>query len=280
MRAGVLCVLASVISFAAVVDASAAQVRCHGLRATIVGTAGDDEIRGTARRDVIVSRAGFDIIYANGGDDVVCGGSGASLIRGGPGSDQLFGGAGSDDLDGGRGLDTLYGGDGPDTLSDCCLRNRDRLLGGSGDDDLDTSFGSVDGGPGDDYCIGEGPIVNCEPLRVGGALLPGDYELDQFQPAFTFSAAVRGWYLFWRDKPETVILGWYGPPASTDFRLTFHRAPAVVFEPEHELPVAAPSDLFAWLAAHPCVAPRAPARPITIGTASGLVGEFTGLCDL
>jgi hypothetical protein len=61
--------------------ASASSI-CHGKRATIVGTPGDDRIVGTKRRDVIVARGGDDLISSGGGNDVVCAGAGRDRVDG------------------------------------------------------------------------------------------------------------------------------------------------------------------------------------------------------
>ena len=70
--------------------------RCHGKRASIVGTGRADDIVGTAGRDVIVGRAGADEIHGRGGADVICGNRGRDVLRGGRGHDRLFGGPGRD----------------------------------------------------------------------------------------------------------------------------------------------------------------------------------------
>jgi poly-gamma-glutamate synthesis protein (capsule biosynthesis protein) len=67
------------------------EVSCAGIRATIVGTTGDDVIIGTAGRDVIVGRGGNDVIAGGGGSDAICGGPGADTLTGGPGRDLLLG---------------------------------------------------------------------------------------------------------------------------------------------------------------------------------------------
>ena len=73
--------------------ADAKKPRCHGRKATIVGTAKDDRLRGTKRRDVIVGHGGDDRIDGLGKRDIICGNSG---------DDDLIGGDGSDTVDGGR----------------------------------------------------------------------------------------------------------------------------------------------------------------------------------
>jgi sugar lactone lactonase YvrE len=90
------------------------RVRCGGLVATVVGTAGSNRLRGTARRDVIAGRGGNDVIDGLGGNDVICGGSGNDTLRGGAGNDRLLGEAGNDRLLGGAGRDVASGGAGRD----------------------------------------------------------------------------------------------------------------------------------------------------------------------
>jgi Ca2+-binding RTX toxin-like protein len=87
-----------------------AQLLCNGVRATIVGTEGDDVIQGTPGRDVIVGLGGNDEIHGRGQDDLICGGPGDDFILGEGGNDTLLGGEGHDILDGGLGNDTLDGG--------------------------------------------------------------------------------------------------------------------------------------------------------------------------
>jgi hypothetical protein len=67
------------------------EVSCYGLRASIVGTPGDDIIVGTDAGDVIVGRGGGDIIDGGAGADIICGGPGVDVITGGPGRDVLLG---------------------------------------------------------------------------------------------------------------------------------------------------------------------------------------------
>lgn len=87
---------------------------CHGVAATIVGTAASNEIQGTGHRDVIVGLGGNDDIEALGGNDLVCGGNGSDELEGDAGNDTLRGGSGNDDLEGDRGDDRLFGGFGYD----------------------------------------------------------------------------------------------------------------------------------------------------------------------
>src|SRR4249919_2998739 len=108
-------------------------VRCHGARATIVGSEGDDLLRGTPDRDVI---------WGAGGDDTIHGGLGNDLADGGTGDrDRVIGDLGDDKLIGGPGdYDEVAGSLGIDTVS-----------GGPGDFDYvhgDYGYDRMDGGPG------------------------------------------------------------------------------------------------------------------------------------
>ncbi len=91
-------------------------VRCNGLKATIVGTAGRDNLRGTKKKDVIAAGAGNDKVDALAGKDVVCGEGGNDKLGGGPDADVLLGGPGRDLLKGAGGPDRMLGGPGADTL--------------------------------------------------------------------------------------------------------------------------------------------------------------------
>jgi hypothetical protein len=70
--------------------------KCHGKRATKVGTGRPDVLNGTRGRDVIVGRGGNDLLRGRGGRDLLCGGPGRDTLIGGPGRDRLFGGPGVD----------------------------------------------------------------------------------------------------------------------------------------------------------------------------------------
>lgn len=110
---------------------------CHGLRATIVGTDGNDVIHGTEGRDVIWAGPGNDVVYGEGGNDVICGGPGSDVLHGGRGDDWLNGGPGNRDIVLGElGDDTVLGGAG----------NEDEVSGGLGID-------VVNGGPGNDDLV-------------------------------------------------------------------------------------------------------------------------------
>lgn len=129
---------------------------CDSLKATIVGTPGDDEIAGTSGNDVIVGLSGNDHIAGGGGHDVICGGDGNDKLDGAAGKDTLLGEAGKDKLVGGGGADVIDGGGSADRL----IGNGgdDELSGGSGDDQLAGAAGDDDlaGGGGDDRLEGDG----------------------------------------------------------------------------------------------------------------------------
>jgi Ca2+-binding RTX toxin-like protein len=91
--------------------------RCRGLRPTIRGTGGADQLTGTRGPDVILGLGGADTITGGNGDDVICGGAGNDTLSGGNGADTELGGFGDDLIWGDRGGDTLIGGPGRDTLS-------------------------------------------------------------------------------------------------------------------------------------------------------------------
>ncbi|KAA1427163.1 hypothetical protein F0U47_06530 [Nocardioides antri] len=115
-RAGMVGALVAglaVLPATAVPSASTAMTRtCGGLPATIVGTAGDDDIDGTEGDDVIVGLAGDDTIGDGGGDDVVCGNLGDDLLWSEGGDDLLIGGGGADGALVGFGRDEVHGGRG------------------------------------------------------------------------------------------------------------------------------------------------------------------------
>ncbi len=96
---------------------AAPSVMCGGLRATLVGTAGNDVLRGTNGADVIAGLGGNDVITGRGGNDVICGGKGKDKLKGDAGADVLYGDAGRDNLVGGGGKDVLDGGTGRDVCN-------------------------------------------------------------------------------------------------------------------------------------------------------------------
>lgn len=119
---GVLMMMLGMTMTAGASPAVAAPTTCGGERATIVGSAADDELTGTEGRDVIAGRGGNDEILGLGGDDVLCGGDGADVLDAGDGDDVLLGGRDEVfDLDPTE--DTTYFGD--------------RLVPGLGDDMVD-----------------------------------------------------------------------------------------------------------------------------------------------
>lgn len=166
---------------------------CNGLKATILGTNGDNVIVGTSRDNVIVALGGNDLIYGFGGNDVICGGTGDDRISGGTGNDRIFaetgndvlqgdsgndllrGGADNDTLDGGIGNDQLLGDNGNDTLDgglDTNLTNIDILYGGAGNDTINGNTGNdrlfgdadndtLDGGSGNDSLNGGAGLDIC-----------------------------------------------------------------------------------------------------------------------
>ena len=128
---------------------------CDGELATIVGTAGPDEIDGTPGDDVIVGLAGDDRIDGGGGHDVICGSGGNDRLDGGAGSDSLYGGHGDDRLSGGPGGYTYWTG---------AATEWEGLYGGPGRDDLDRR--DLDWGPfPGDRCFAGDEFVNCPPAR-------------------------------------------------------------------------------------------------------------------
>jgi Ca2+-binding RTX toxin-like protein len=138
-------------SLAAATPSEEEAPRCHGARATIVGTEGDDVLRGTSERDVICGGGGDDAILGSLGNDVLCGGPGADLIHGGRGNDLASAGAGDGDrVIGDLGDDKLLGGPGDHDEVAGSL-GIDTVSGGPGDHDFvhgDYGYDRMDGGPG------------------------------------------------------------------------------------------------------------------------------------
>lgn len=147
----------------------AAGPMCRGELATIIGTAGNDDIVGTPKADVIVGGSGTDSIYGGAGNDIICGGrsgvrveegeSVSQSISGGPGDDVIVGGPGGDVLSDTGGVDLLIGRGGGDIIS---VHDRgaeldgDVLRGGAGPDHFDSVRGadSLYGGKGNDVFQG------------------------------------------------------------------------------------------------------------------------------
>jgi Ca2+-binding RTX toxin-like protein len=144
-------VLAAVVSVAAAPAPEEEDLRCHGRRAMIVGTAGDDVLAGTPERDVIWGGGGNDTITGSLGNDLLCGGPGADLVHGGRGNDVADGGGGADDrVIGDLGDDRVIGGTGgADEVAGSL--GIDTVSGGPGDFDFvhgDYGYDRMDGGPG------------------------------------------------------------------------------------------------------------------------------------
>ena len=153
-------------------------VFCHGRRATIVGTEGDDVLVGTDGDDVIAGLGGFDQIWGLDGNDVICGGDDRDKIYGGDGRDTILGGSGRDVLLGERGRDTLLGGGSRDRIKGgpgadmiAGQGGPDRLAGNTGTDTILGNRGNdrIDGGFGVDACTGGAGLdrltATCEMLR-------------------------------------------------------------------------------------------------------------------
>jgi Ca2+-binding RTX toxin-like protein len=146
-------VLAAVVFVAAAPAPEEEDPRCHGRRAMIVGTEGDDDLQGTPERDVIWGGDGDDSISGSLGNDLLCGGPGADLVHGGRGNDIADGGAGADDrVIGDLGDDKVTGGPGgADEVAGSL--GIDTVSGGPGDFDFvhgDYGYDRMDGGPGRD----------------------------------------------------------------------------------------------------------------------------------
>ncbi len=139
--------------------------RCHGRKAEIVGTDGDDVLRGTPERDVIVGGPGDDVIFSSLGNDLICGGPGTDRMQGGRGNDEVYGDAGDEDqVSGNLGDDKIVGGPGA----------RDEVAG-------DLGIDIVNGGPGNEDHVhgdygydrmsggaGRGDIASFATARAGG----------------------------------------------------------------------------------------------------------------
>lgn len=88
-------------------DSPYAQIKseCVGMKATMRGGPGDDNIQGWQGRNRLVGNAGNDELQGRSRSDVLLGGSGRDDLRGGEGSDVLRGGRGRDTADGQYGRD-------------------------------------------------------------------------------------------------------------------------------------------------------------------------------
>jgi RTX calcium-binding nonapeptide repeat (4 copies) len=103
MKRGMLLALSAVVLITTVAAISAPEdanarrrPRCHGKRATLVGTRGPDRIVGDGRDDVIVARGGNDVITTGRGNDTICAGRGNDVVDGSRGKDPTWGGRGTD----------------------------------------------------------------------------------------------------------------------------------------------------------------------------------------
>jgi uncharacterized repeat protein (TIGR01451 family) len=105
---------------------------CRGVRATVVGTAGSEELTGTGGNDVIVARDGDDVVFSFAGRDLICAGGGSDRVVAGTAADRVFGNAGRDRLFGRGGGDLLRGNAGGDVLRGNA--GPDRLRGDRGFD--------------------------------------------------------------------------------------------------------------------------------------------------
>ena len=172
--ASALLALAVVALAVAATAAGGSAPTCLGREATVVGTAGDDELSGTDTADVVAGLGGNDRIAGGGGGDRLCGGPGDDVLLGQSGADRLLGGDGRDSLAGAAGRDELGGGPRPDTLAG--EGGNDELHGAGGADDLLGGTGAdwIDGGPlgqdrlrggqGTDACANGEDVLGCEAL--------------------------------------------------------------------------------------------------------------------
>jgi Ca2+-binding RTX toxin-like protein len=139
--------------------AAAAQPKCFGKKATIVGTKGDDHLTGTKGRDVIVSKGGVDTIESKGGTDLICAGRAFDVVFAGRGNDKIngqgnfniiFPGPGNDFVDGGKqGAFVSYEG----SASPINANLGTGQITGAGHDEV-TRVAGVGGSEGDDILSG------------------------------------------------------------------------------------------------------------------------------
>ena len=169
-----LVVVLLVVGHPGVPGAQESEPRCDGENATIVGTAGNDQLTGTDGDDVIVGLGGDDDIQTAGGTDRVCGNRGSDVITRtedvdptDPDIGRFFGGRGADRAEGGNSpsdqqvFDTLQGGPGNDQVLG--HGGNDQVYGNAGSDTLNGGEGHdyVDGGPGPDSCSEGEYYVSC-----------------------------------------------------------------------------------------------------------------------
>jgi Ca2+-binding RTX toxin-like protein len=150
----------------------------------LFGGLGDDSLDGERGSDDLDGGAGKDLLLGSSGNDALRGGAGNhDDLDGGPGDDSLAGGSGdfdvltsgpgNDAIDGGTGIHDIasYAGTGGAVAIDLeastvsgaeseQLHGIEDTVGGSGDDTLTGAAGSanrLDGGPGNDGIIANGP---------------------------------------------------------------------------------------------------------------------------
>ena len=178
--------------------AQAATPLCFGKPATIVGTAGADDLVGQSGvADVIYGAGGNDRIV--GGDfysedrvpgraaDLLCGGPGADSVQGGPGNDKVNGGDGNDVVNGGLGADLVQGNAGDDQVVDESFADmdagNDTLRGDGGNDRITVAWG-IDKAYGD---AGNDTIID---LECSTSYLYGGTGADTFE---SYRSSFDGW---------------------------------------------------------------------------------------
>jgi Ca2+-binding RTX toxin-like protein len=87
--------------------------------ATLVDTAGQDQLIGTRNADTIYGLGGWDYIVGKPAADELHGGKGGDTIEGSYGNDYLVGGRGNDELEAGYGTDRIEAADGRYDFVDC-----------------------------------------------------------------------------------------------------------------------------------------------------------------
>jgi len=130
---------------------------------SIIGGAGNDNLRGGTNNDIIRGGLGNDIISGLEGSDKITGDEGDDLISGnaqndgidgGDGADRLNGQGGRDKISGGSGADRIFGGPSGDFLAG--QGNPDEIFGEGGNDRISGGIGEGDtlhGNAGDDILV-------------------------------------------------------------------------------------------------------------------------------
>ncbi len=186
MRAALAMAWLALLAVPLAAETAPPRPKCDGVRATIAGTLGDDNLVGTRHRDVIAGLAGNDRIEGLGGDDRICAGDGDDVLLGGAGKDRLFGESGSDTASfavarGPVAASLATGsaaGEGNDRLAGIehltGSAHADALTGSAGDNVLSGGAGNdvLDGGPGTDragYAAAAAAVtVDLEAARSNG----------------------------------------------------------------------------------------------------------------